>query len=435
MKKNFFAAFACLTVFAGFFSCENESELGSGILPGSDSATVIITDTVEVNAYTEYDDTISTLLQTYLIAGKFDDPVFGKTETSFAVQFSNVSYEEYSKGAVADSVVMTIGFDTLAQRFYGDSTEIFKLDIYPITKVLDTAETTFNATTDFSQYYSKTKIGTAEFIPANVKNTVTVYLDKQYGNDIISASKDTTFDEKICGLYFKVPDNAPNCLMRAYIPSSKSEFEYTVYYKSSADTVESSVVYSASSTDFRFGLATHDYSNCKELLDQLEGKNNDGKAENVFLQGLTGTRIRLEFPNIKNFKPAGEKPYFVLMRAQLIVPYQHDEQYAPLPYLICTGINTQGQDCFFPEFYQMSSGVRTNVYTYVTADYTEHCYRVDLTGRIKNFIDFEGDPDYSIYLRAGNRTSDFSRSVLGTYFNGNKDNRMRLIVEYLKYEK
>jgi hypothetical protein len=59
-----------------------------------------------------------------------------------------------------------------------------------------------------------------------------------------------------------------------------------------------------------------------------------------------------------------------------------------------------------------------------------------MTGRIQNLLNLYAagkEPTYKIYLYPSNRVSDFTRSVINTPVN--KENPMRLVVEYLKYER
>lgn len=95
MKTDYIAVIISAIIFLTVFSCENQDEMGHGIIPESDYAAVTVTDTVEVEAFTEYDDTLYAAYKNYMTAGIISDPVFGKTETSFAIKFSNTSYGQY----------------------------------------------------------------------------------------------------------------------------------------------------------------------------------------------------------------------------------------------------------------------------------------------------------------------------------------------------
>ena len=216
MKTKYIAVIVSLILLTAFFACENQDEMGRGIIPETDYAAVTVTDTVEVEAFTEYDDTLYAAYKNYMTAGIILDPVFGKTETSFAIKFSNTSYSKYKEGAIADSVVLNLGLDTTQQRFYGDSLSTCKLLVYPVIKVMEQTKR-FYQNTDFEEYYDKTPVGEVEFSPAQIKNKLTIKLDKSYGEQIIKATADTTFDEKICGLYFKPSEENTSKIGRAHV--------------------------------------------------------------------------------------------------------------------------------------------------------------------------------------------------------------------------
>lgn len=435
--RNFYTVVSVFLILSAFFSCENGDEMGHSVLPGSDYASIIVTDTVEVDAFTEYDTAVYAAYKNFMTAGVFSDPVFGRTETSFAAKFSNTSYGKYTENAIADSVVLTLSLDTTMQRFYGDSLSMVKLYVFPVIKVMEPTAVYYQ-NMDFEEYYDKTPLGVVEFVPSDIKDSLTIRLDKSYGDKIIKAAADTAFDSDICGLYFKTDaSDGLNTVLRFYFNTRTSDFSYYVYYHEDGTETVKSVYYSVSDTDIRIDLARHDYSGTP--LESLDGKSVDDYA---YLQGLTGTKIRLEFPNIENLNSQEPGKYFSLLRAQLIVPLAEDDvsaadKYAAIPYVCCAGCTSDGTVFNFAELYDFDSyGRRTEYYHTYALDYENRCYSVNLTGRIQNLLDLyaSGDtPAYSIYLYPSNRVSDFSRSVVST--RKNSENPMRLVVEYLTYER
>jgi hypothetical protein len=432
MRTKYIAVIFFAILLTAFFSCENQDEMGHGIIPQADYAAVTVTDTIEVEAFTEYDDTLYAAYKNYMTAGIILDPVFGKTETSFAIKFSNTSYGKYKEGAMADSVILSIGLDTTQQRFYGDSISKFKLQVFPVVKVMEQKDR-FYQNTDFEEYYDKTPIGEAEFSPAEIKNRLSIKLDKSYGDKIIKATADTTFDEKICGLYFKADDNNSNSVIRFYYNSRTSDFNYNVYYHTEGETTSSYVLYSLSATDININFAKHDYTGT-----ELENIDTVNQAEQVYLQGLTGTKIRVQFPNVKALQPT-DGSYFSLIRAQLIVPLadtsiSHEKEFQAIPRIYCTGKTSNNTDLYFNEFYDIDRYGNKSYHGFGITN--EHNYSINMTGRIQNLLNLYAagkEPTYKIYLYPSNRVSDFTRSVINTPVN--KENPMRLVVEYLKYER
>lgn len=431
MKTNLITALAFAgTLAIATTSCTNEDTMGATMMPADDDVTILATDTLQVKAYTELEDTVYTGNQTYLMLGNLQDPIFGSTNCSFFAKFSNTSYSKFKEGAIIDSVVLTLGLDTNAKRFYGDSTNICSVDVYAVTTPMDYSKRYYQ-TFDISPYVGN-KIGTATFIPNVADTAIKFSLDNEYGELIMAAQADTTFDEKVCGLYFKASDdNQGNCLMK--IKYNSSFTEYNVYYHCEGDEAESSALYSVSVTDTRFSMAEHDYSNTcfyEQLL-----KPSTIQDSYLYLQCLGGTRVKLEFPDIAKFNNFADK-YFILSRAELILPLADtavsgEDEYSAIGKLACLGLYPNGSQKYFSEFLTSSNSLIT-----IGRSYKSGTYNINLTTRIKDLLDtysLGSTPDYSIYLYPYGRAWDFERSIINSP--SHPDKPMRLVVEYITYNR
>ena len=92
-----------------FSSCEeNATDIGSGLLPAGDFTSVDGTDTLKVEAFTSYSDSVRTSGTTYSYLGGLYDPYFGNVTTEFVAQLR--LQEKWSgKGEFkVDSVRLTI---------------------------------------------------------------------------------------------------------------------------------------------------------------------------------------------------------------------------------------------------------------------------------------------------------------------------------------
>lgn len=433
MKNGFIFAAASFVVLSLTNGCDNEEKMGADIIPASDIAAIKIIDTVTVNAYTEKEKALVSSNQNYLLVGMMEDPVFGQTQTSFAAKFSNTSYGSYKDNAIVDSVILSLGFN-LSNPSYGDTITECNIDVYPLEKKIY-YDTTYYSDFDISGYLSEKPVGSFKFSPQNAETLIKTKLDVEYGNKILQATRDTTFDENICGLYFLPTEG--NSIMRFSYSSSYTG--YTVYYHlPDEEDNPRNVSYSIANDDARINLIKHDYSSTTFNNDFF---NTETESQYAYLQSLVGTKIRLDFPNLKELNKNNlNGKYYTILRAQLIAPLaenqvSQEESFPAIPSLVCVG-SIEGEDntFYFPEYLKTQNYVTTIVP--ISIDEKNHQYSINLTARIVDMLktySLGSTPKYSVYLYPANPVTDFSRSIINT--NKHSDKPMRLVVEYITYEK
>lgn len=431
MKTYPVAAIALAAVFFTVLGCHNDEGMGSELLPSADLANIVV-DTIEVRAYTELERPVRSSNTSYMLLGKFADPVFGVTETSFAAKFSNSSYGKYSTDGddVCDSVILTMGVDTTASFVYGDSISDITVDVFRLTEpIIDTVAYYNNF--DINGKYDATPIATATFKPNDIDSMVTFKVDNLFGDMVIKNTIDTTFDQNICGLYFKAKQG--NSIVKFYRSSSNTQF-VVYHHVVNKDTVSSSVIYSIQSTDCNIDMSSHDYTNT--ALESVTDKASGAQSEYVYLQAMTGTRIRIDILGIDKIKRG---KYFSLRGAHLIAPLadsvtSSQKDYPAIDYVVCAGMEKVSErDTVFNEFSLNMGG--TSSINILSRDITNNCYRLNMTGRVADLIDLSDkglEPDYYIYLYPNARTTDFNRSVICSPVH--KDSPMKLVVEYTNYD-
>lgn len=440
-KLNIFAA-----AFAAMFAigCTNDSNLGSDILPSTDKPNIIVIDTVTIKTCTITGDTIDAGQQNTLIVGELKDNVFGKTSASFAAQFSNSSYGIFPEGAICDSVVLTLGVS--GNKYYGDSTVTTSLDVYKISSPIY-ADSVYKWDFDASTIIGD-KISNLTFVPANCDSVISFNLDKTYGDEIIAACQNETYEDQIYGIVVKpADDNQGNCIIKSYYNNDATE--YIVYYHLEGDEQSSSVIFSISQYyDARFNMFSNDFSSAA-FYQQLQDE--DFIDENLYLQCMGGTKIKVEFPYLKNFNNLDGK-YLLLSRAQLICPLgdtiMDGINYAPMNNIVCQGqYKNTNLTKYFDEFlltttssYYDSDGTlqyyTSSTLKYLYYDATNHQYSINLTERVEDLLETYkngSEPDYDIYLYPDGRVADFRRAILNSPTNSS--NPMKLVVEYVIYDK
>ena len=436
MKNHIVVGIACAAVIAAAAGCNNQEGMGADLLPASDMASIVV-DTIEVKAYTELESPVVSSNMSYMLIGEFSDPIFGKTETSFAAKFSNSSYGSYSADDICDSLVITLGVDTTLTCYYGDSLADMTVDVYRLTKPISDTATYYN-NYDISGDYDAAKIASTTFKPREIDSMVTFkFADNKagllnFGKDIIKSSLDTTFDKNICGLYFNV--SSGNSIVKFLRASDNTQ--YVVYHHvPEKDTASSSVVYSIQSTDCSLNLSSHNYANTD--LANLTSSASGAQTDYLYLQAMTGTRIRIDITGIDKIKRG---TYFSLRAAHLVAPladsaYSKQKDFPAIDYVVCVGLDKIKRDSslFFDEFVLYTgSSSSLNI---LSRDTDKNCYRLNMTGRVNDLIERKKkgiEQDYDIYLYPNARTTDFNRSVICSPVN--KQTPMKLIVEYANYD-
>lgn len=320
---------ACIVVGA---SCNKTSLVGAELFE-NDKLNLQFTDTLSINALTDAPAPILMYVKGVtaydnLPIGNMADAYFGKLESSIYVQFGlqNVTtpvFPSLADSAKIDSVRLIMPY---ASGTYGDTTVSQKFVVYRLSKELkaDTiySNQTFptNATPLGSLTFKPTPTTTSQrthfALPGATKDDIftdvphiSIPLDINFGKDIMALSatqlKDTAFQTWLNGLVIKAETPA-NCLVNVNmsavagtVPTGQSSrvAGIYVYYRNNATDTTRRIYTFYTSGQPRYANYKNDYSNAKIK----EFVNNPQKADSlVFLQSLTGTATRLEFPYLKN---------------------------------------------------------------------------------------------------------------------------------------
>lgn len=423
---------ALLSVAALFAACDNDENMGADIMPSTDRPGIVVTDTIEIKAYTVTEDSVYSSYQSHLLVGSFNDPVFGKTDAAFCAKFSNTSYGEFLNNAICDSVILTLGLDSTAVHFYGDLKAKSSINIYPLTEVLY-ADSNYYSNFNYKSIIADSPIATTEFVPENAGKNLTFNISKEYGEKVIKCTQDTTFDANLFGLCFCQGSESSTIIKTTHL---NNNIQYTVYYHCEGDTTRRNVTFSIANSNARASFFTHDYT----------GTNIPSDSESdtlLYLQSMSGTRIKLDLSDVKKlniYNTSEQKRYFSLMGAQLIMPVDSVASdypnYTPINEITCFGIDkASGKLVYFEEFFARDSYGNSNVNT-VKFDKSRMCYTVNLTIRINELLKkYKADvePYYDICIFPNARTSDFARTVINAP--SKKSSPLKLVVQYTVFDK
>lgn len=308
--------FSILLILA-LFSCKKDPyEIGIDLLPPSDTLNVLTTDTCTVMAFSVGQDSIRTDEATSLALGCMLDPVFGKTSASFYTQL-RLSSEgaDFGKNPVLDSLVLCLYYN----GYYGDTTTQQNVKVYELNQDLNIDSGYFSNQT--ATTYSNL-IANLNFVP-HPTDSVSVNgkklrahlrinlsrLNNYLGNKLLYAPASVLADNSsfltfMKGLYLEAsPVGYKGALLNFSTGDGSSRM--TAYFHDGNDPANDSLSYDFLLNDqcARFThIDHHGYLDASpELKRQILSHDSAQGANQLFLQGLAGVRIKVKFPYMKTF--------------------------------------------------------------------------------------------------------------------------------------
>ena len=291
------------------FSCEETSTtIGSELLPGTDFVEVFAADTIPVESYTMYVDSVFSTNRTYSYLGGLYDPYFGNTFSDFVSQLRLT--KKYSGGVPSvDSVKLVIPI--LGAK--GELGIQQKVTLYEITEQL------YSDSLYYSNRDPKAGLSLGSYpLPVITKdsaNTFVVSLPGWVGEYLM---RDTTklnqeggandFRSFFKGLYVTVAagtksgikGSVPDIPQMMALSFNSGDFRIRVYYHTaSISNLTFDFIINANSV--RYNRYFHDFSTGEP------GKKimhiNDGFKDTLsYIQGFNGVFTRIKFPKLEEFK-------------------------------------------------------------------------------------------------------------------------------------
>lgn len=288
-----------------FAACSKSTPFGAELLDDQ-LADYQFTDTLTVRYSVEREDSVLTSDRTftnaYFLCGELNDPNFGKASSEIfsLVQMADLSPNFRKTSQKFDSIVMYLRYAPAG--VYGDTMQQQTLRVFR----LDPGQQVHWR----KDYYSprslkaSTEIGSASFVPRPNKNDslfvttkapfIRVKLSDDFGKELFgldstTLTADTLFWEKFRGLKIATTTNgASPGAMLAFNLNDESFSRIRLYYRE--DTLKKTF-------DYYFRRAnkfTHfDLDHTGSPAGQTIGQTNDNL---LYLQGMTGLRVKMEFP-------------------------------------------------------------------------------------------------------------------------------------------
>ncbi|MBD3747944.1 MAG: DUF4270 domain-containing protein [Sphingobacteriales bacterium] len=348
-----------LTMLVSLFilgGCKNPSGIGLNIDPNTDINTILV-DTSTVITQLQKMDSVRSNFNPTSVLGYFKDPIFGTTTANMAVSLTLPS-SNYSFGTnpTLDSAVLVLPF----VNFYGDSTNTnYAVEVRQLN------EEVFNQTS-ISYYDNKhwsaspTIIGSANFsaayrdsitlqdIVAGAKDTVKrvpaqlrIKLDPNFiTNNIINLDSlkkidNKTFNDYFKGLYVSLNKNntTNNGGLFTFDTNTSGAARLDLFYKTTSTTGTLDTISTSFNIDGASGFAA------SEISWDLSGSAVETALQNpstndiLYLNGLNGTQVKLDFPYIQRIKSLGTNVAINRAELELKIVNGTDAPYAPIQQL------------------------------------------------------------------------------------------------------
>jgi len=430
LKLIYYKIFVLLLLFLG--GCTEPDNIGMDIQPEGDLVNVLYTDTTTVKAYTVAEDSVITDEILYNLLGNYNDPVFGKVSASFYTQIRlSANNIDFGPNPVCDSIILTLAY----KGFYGDTLTPLTIQVYELLESIY-LDSSYNSKS--SVPHSGVNLAQNISYYPRIKDSVTingikmaphlrVKLNNSFGNYLINASNNlqnnVSFTQFFKGLYVTTtPVNNGGVICYFDLLSSLSQV--TLYYHNDN--------YNALYFNFvidqycaRFNTFDHfGFQNAVSPLKQQLLGNLTSSDSVLFVQAMAGTKIKVQFPYIKDFILHNN---IAISNAELVMVVDNNDltisDYSPpLKLLVVRELNN-GAIAFLPDYYEGESFYGGNY------NETKKEYRFRITKYIQGLINGTYNDDKSLNIIVSGSSIKSNRVVLKGF--NRMSNKSRLIITYI----
>lgn len=388
---------------------EDESDIGIN-LQSPNTLYQGIRDSAYFDAWTVYDDSLSTAGYSYGMFGTYSDPVFGGVTASLYTQVSlpNTNGISFDESIVIDSVIMTLVVTDAYPTLPNGTSRRLHVQVKQLAEPLvkDSAYTC----------HSSIPVGSATFFDQTV-DFISDSLHLTMGSNIYELLKQTcSYDEFLArtkGLRIQLTGDggADQALLTIDLAATKTRL--TMYYHSSEST-SGNLKYSYvinNSGALQFMNYTHSYSTlfqplCNRTSDTLSGKSL------LYLEPLGGMNIKIDLrPFVAKFRE--QHPTAIIHHAELLFPIAASCDTMHPERIIANQIYANGSIAYITD-----ANFITNPHTYAGYDGRFHadngCYRMRITQHLQELLRSSDNYDGTLLVIDARRTSAYRAIFNGT---------------------
>jgi hypothetical protein len=396
-------------------------------LPEEDLLNATITDTISISAYTISMDTLETSYVTQLIAGDYDDPIFGNTTAGFITQFAYPFKPSILDGYTADSVVLQLPYSYLDEdNYYGSLLSSQSLEVYRVSTDLS-FDSTYYSNNNPARYYNGELMGTKIFTPKLSDSLITITLKPGYADTLLFANtsaydSDEDFKKFFKGIYVKSTKTSGTGVLLKFRPDDNMIIKS--YYHKDTDP-DSALSYNISASynypsNVKFNLFNHNYST-STFITSIDDTTSIQDSV-AYIQGAGGLRTKIMMPYLELLNNLGK---IQIYRAQLVIKtapsaITNEDLYPANTKMVLSGVNPVKEYELLDEY---------NLGTvYNSVEYADGEYRFDIASYLRDILEGKKE-NYGLYLFTSGGRDDFNRTVITT---GKNSNPMKLVLTYTK---
>ncbi len=388
-----------LLVFFIVISCEEDpASIGKGLLPQSDFDSIVAIDTMRVDMYTLFTDSVTSMQPSVSYLGNVLDPYFGLTSSDFVTQLW-ISSEWAGDGFTIDSVKMKLEVTDVIGEMLGLST----LNIYELEEKLS-ADSTYLASDDVTVKGLMTSLEIPP-IPEGSDTVLTLDLPLSFAEyllrdtSLLYLRSDTVdFRDYFYGFYFEYPQTSNYHMLQLNLISvSQSDNSYVsasiVVYYTNAAGYSSTYTFTINPRCLIYNRFLHDFE-LAEPDKKIKYINEPVKDTLAYVQSMEGVYSRLVIPGLEYLRSL---PYDIAVnKARIYLPvYFNETDYTEemVPNNIYVRYDSAGVKRVITD-YLIDEAFYDGTYSKVT-----NLYMVNIANFVQNY--FEGkieDPVIELYL-------------------------------------
>ena len=425
--KNLIGAILLLSVLV--WGCQKgDQTLGINLLPG---VKVLDTryhqDKASITTSIFSDPKIRVDRPQYNLLGSFNDPLFGRTDASFAAQFRLPYHPAYPATAAIDSIVLRMFYKIM----YGDTVSVQNVKVYELTGDLN-YNSKYLSSFNVKNLASTEPIGTTSYIPKfrtdstkvdTTQQIISVRLNNSFGNSLLAIdSLDMTTNDKFLSIFKGLYIGSTPVSRRGSLVSINATSSMIVLYYHDATKDTLGFAYKVSANSANVASYFHDYTLARFYpnLDKV-----DNPDSLIYIQPTGGIRSKIVLPNLSNWK---DSTNYIINKATLtfhVDTVMSDyRRYAMPTRLYLKLINDAGEE-EFPKDSELSSAYYGGFYDAASGTYSfniaQHLQQL-IVGTIKN---------NGFYLVHPDRNNSAERVVLKGM---NSSKPAELNVTYTRYK-
>jgi hypothetical protein len=309
-------------------ACEEDpSKIGANLLPGTDFVNIKSTDTITVNSYTMFNDSVKSDNPAFSYIGNLYDPYFGSTTAGFVSQLH--MYPDSMTDLdffVVDSVKLYLSLLTVK----GDSTAEHFIKFSEISQqIYDTLPYYSNQIVPLTGESWSVALPT---LRPDTINDIVVTVPKAFGeymtrtkSMLFMSNNRPDFRSYFKGLYFEIISTGNPIFTSLTLQSSGTRGlfynNFTVYiHDANANPLSYDFVMDSYSKNAAYNIYKHDFSTA--AADKRIKHINDRYPDSLsYVQNMNGVYTRLEIPSLKALKSDPALKNIAVNRARLVIPF------------------------------------------------------------------------------------------------------------------